>query len=253
MSSNALVDEDVVQTLQDDMESLFYVVLYCSLRWLPHSDTDESVSARINALFHHSHCIGGQMLGGDAKISLLRSRAFARDITWANAGVQQWVNTVLDYRSPQGHPNPLIFPESWSDPRHLDIFWGGFLTSLSREPNDRIERDLENSSFGSAVETSESDSSSVSSAKQDTPKAPSQGPDSAMHQIEPVIGRLTRSKTRLALQQAGPNKRASGRPTPSLVKGPIAVRKTATPGRGRGTVRSGRGRGDQTKMQPRAL
>ncbi|OBZ71187.1 hypothetical protein A0H81_08659 [Grifola frondosa] len=169
MSCNVLLDENVIHSLPDDMESLLYVILYCSLRWLPHNEVSWSLKRIIRTIFHERQHLHGEDLGGDAKFAQLRTRTYTRDIAFAHAEIHQWLNAAMDHRSPVGNPQPLQFPEKWTDTKHLDLFWSEFLTSHSLQTNDRIERDLSDSLSESEPTTSDATPASLSSVKQRSP------------------------------------------------------------------------------------
>ncbi|OBZ71466.1 hypothetical protein A0H81_08662 [Grifola frondosa] len=218
---------DVVLSLPDDMESLLYVVLYCSLRWLPHNDA-KSLPDTIRDIFNQTRYVRGHTFGGVGKHAELYTRTYTRDITWGTAPIQQWLETVLDYRSPRENPSPISFPETWSNPKHLDVFWTDFLISHVLESNDRIERDI--------LVTAQQSISSTSSAS-----LPSE-----ISQPRSTRGPLTRSKARPAQRQAEPSKRTSGESTLAPVKGPSDEPK-ATQGRKRVPTRPSNGHGKRGK------
>ncbi|OBZ71155.1 hypothetical protein A0H81_08679 [Grifola frondosa] len=236
----ALLNDQIVHTLQDDMESLFYVLLHCCFRWLPHSDTVESVTERINALFHESHYLRGRMLGGDAKLSLLNTRTYIRDMDWVNMSIQEWLNSVLDYRSPSNPSTPLRLREKWTNPKHLNEFWSGFLTSHTLEANDRIERDLPDSASDSESIALTADSSPAPSMNQNSYDALPPHQAREMQKSKLVDGPATRLRMRAVQPQGSSNKRTSSGPVPAPVKNTIKKRKTAARGRGRGTAPSSR-------------
>ena len=51
-------------TFRDDMESLLYVVLYCSFLWLPHNLPKDKLAATIKELFEHYELHEGVQFGG---------------------------------------------------------------------------------------------------------------------------------------------------------------------------------------------
>lgn len=62
MSVNCLKStEGFYHTIRDDLESIFYVVMYCALRWLPLRSAQEDVGKWMVKFFDEHH----QTLGGD--------------------------------------------------------------------------------------------------------------------------------------------------------------------------------------------
>ena len=50
-------------TLQDDMESLIHVVLYCALLYLPHNLSDQELAQKIWLLFEDVELMEGRLVG----------------------------------------------------------------------------------------------------------------------------------------------------------------------------------------------
>ncbi|KAG5650430.1 hypothetical protein H0H81_012291 [Sphagnurus paluster] len=76
MSSHLLLNKRKVHTIQDDMESFFYVMLYHCIRYLSHNMTDQAEEI-LNHIFDYSFHLTGSTLGGSHKeylISQLGSR-----------------------------------------------------------------------------------------------------------------------------------------------------------------------------------
>ncbi|OBZ71030.1 hypothetical protein A0H81_09156 [Grifola frondosa] len=173
MSYNVLDKEDVVHSLSDDMESLLYVVLYCSLRWLPHDEDEKSLGAHLHALFDYSEFLVGRLLGGNGKYLFLSTRRYLEHITFAHPPIKEWLDTVAEYRCVRDSFNVSAIPQKVVHPKHLDAFWAEFLASHTLEAKDRIERVLPASSSLSYSNSSvRSTSSVVSSDTQDIQKVP---------------------------------------------------------------------------------
>ncbi|KAI0629910.1 hypothetical protein C8Q77DRAFT_275036 [Trametes polyzona] len=77
-------------TIQDDMESLYYVVLYCSLLFLDHSLDVGQLHATLNGLFdfsHHRHTITSAC---SAKSADCLSGQYTRTIVWKHDGIGEF-------------------------------------------------------------------------------------------------------------------------------------------------------------------
>lgn len=53
--------------LQDDMDSLLYVVVFCSMLWLPHDTSKEELELAIRMMFEHEEFFFGRWCGGHDK------------------------------------------------------------------------------------------------------------------------------------------------------------------------------------------
>lgn len=61
-------------TLQDDLESLLYVVLYCALLYLSHNLSKSELARTIRVLFEDAELIDGRLVGGIGKLDSAVSR-----------------------------------------------------------------------------------------------------------------------------------------------------------------------------------
>ncbi|KAL7279782.1 hypothetical protein ACG7TL_006189 [Trametes sanguinea] len=135
-------EAEEAHTFQDDMESLFYVVLYCSLVHLPHNVEDpEDLRTFIDHFFDSSTSICGRLEGGDAKGANAVVRSWTKRIKWKNADLQDWLNTVMDYHSPPVHLR-AAWHDRWSNPDYLSSFWRSFLEERPLPKDDRVENEI---------------------------------------------------------------------------------------------------------------
>lgn len=130
-------------TIRDDMESLFYVVLYLSLLHLPH-DIDDPGDLRtfIHNFFNHSAFIHGALRGGDSKLTNAATRSWTSQVMFGSSDLQAWLNTVMDYHSPPYHLREE-FGDRWTNPDCLDSFWGDFLKERTLSQDDRVNNEIE--------------------------------------------------------------------------------------------------------------
>lgn len=126
------------QTIQDDMESLLYVVLYCSFLWLPHNLSKEELARTIKALFESASFYVDDYHGGDGKFENAAQRKYTRSVKF-NPDLTEWLDAVMDLHSPLER---LPMERSkWSDPDQLDKFWAEFLRTHTLESHDRVMHD----------------------------------------------------------------------------------------------------------------
>ena len=127
-------------TLQDDMESLLYVVLYCALVWQPHSLPRDTLTQVIHRMFDEYVDIPpGPPFGGQAKLGNAQRRAYTGRVQFESHGLHEWLNTMMNYLSPLQHHGEE-FRNKWSDPAFIQTFWADFLAAHSDlEPANRFE------------------------------------------------------------------------------------------------------------------
>ncbi|OBZ71143.1 hypothetical protein A0H81_08675 [Grifola frondosa] len=144
MSTRILdASQRVQHSLQDDMESLLYVVLYCSLRWLSHNLPGEDLYSTMQLLFQHHGKVSGKDVGGGGKSSNMLYRTYTNDVRFENPLLHHWLNTVMDYhRLPDDRGGPD--PSKWENPNYLNTFWKNFLQISTLPTNDRVEHELPN-------------------------------------------------------------------------------------------------------------
>lgn len=126
-------------TLQDDLESLLYVVLYCALLYLPHNLSKEKLSQTIRLLFEDARFINGRLAGGQGKLDNANSRMYTEPVKF-NTPLKDWLDTIMDYCDP---PSGLQMQreDPWTQLHLLDKFWADFLQTHTLEANDREEHD----------------------------------------------------------------------------------------------------------------
>ncbi|KAH9889372.1 hypothetical protein C8Q73DRAFT_707317 [Cubamyces lactineus] len=114
-----------------DMESMLYVVLYCSLTRLPHTEPSDAEGFRdlVHYLFDVGSVYRGENVGGDGKRTNMRNRQFTKLIIWESPELKQWIDTVCNMHSPL-KGDPLTKDDSWTCER-LDQFWASFLQENS--------------------------------------------------------------------------------------------------------------------------
>ncbi|KAI0712055.1 hypothetical protein C8Q76DRAFT_597981, partial [Earliella scabrosa] len=124
--------------LQDDMESLLYVVLYCSFLWLPHNLSKADLASTIQGLFEESSWVYGTLTGGGGKIANAMLRLYTGRVEF-NEPLKEWLTTVMDYLSPAKTPHSYAgVGHKWSSPEPLNQFWTGFLQTRTLPQNDRV-------------------------------------------------------------------------------------------------------------------
>ncbi|KAI0357826.1 hypothetical protein OH77DRAFT_1398442 [Trametes cingulata] len=133
-------------TIQDDMESMLYVLLYCSMRWLPHSRDDRSLRAIMDPLFDYSHEYLGHHEGGHHKTLNAMDREYTDRVQFKNRALHCFLNDLMYFHQPVPTWRVPSVPEPtqvWGDPERLEEFWRNFLNSPIPLPSDdRVHRVL---------------------------------------------------------------------------------------------------------------
>lgn len=115
MSVASLVGIEFRHRIQDDMESFYYVMLYCGVRWLPHKKVVD-IKKQITSFFDEINDMGGKPCGGSFKHANIWVGDFHRLIGFTNAAIQAWFSKVLQLQRPffeQPNWKPEILHEIW--------------------------------------------------------------------------------------------------------------------------------------------
>ncbi|KAI0662101.1 hypothetical protein C8Q70DRAFT_910234, partial [Cubamyces menziesii] len=81
--------------IQDDMESLLYVMLYCALRWLGHSMDPEQLLILLTEMFDYSSRYSRKIQGGDHKVMNAIQRKYTKDVQFTNRALHKWLNKLM--------------------------------------------------------------------------------------------------------------------------------------------------------------
>lgn len=128
------------QILGDDMDSLLYVVIYCSMLWLPHDTSKEVLEVAIRMMFEQEEFFIDRWYGGQGKTLDAHTRQFTGEFDWKSPGLGEWINTALDYSRPPRERIAELY-DRWDNPQYLDDYWGEFLRTHELERNDRVVHD----------------------------------------------------------------------------------------------------------------
>ncbi|KAI0948918.1 hypothetical protein AcW1_008660 [Taiwanofungus camphoratus] len=151
MSAKVLSGDKALHTLQDDMESILYVVLYCALRWGPHNVKRKTLFNTLRHLFDEAWEDDDGTSGGSGKLLNKFTRRYTKAFTFHSVPLQYWLDTVMNLNSPLPGREYEEFRDKWEDPVHLDTFWTHFLQTSSLDKTDRKEHDTDNAPRDSAV------------------------------------------------------------------------------------------------------
>ncbi|KAI0323493.1 hypothetical protein GY45DRAFT_238023 [Cubamyces sp. BRFM 1775] len=142
-------------SIQDDMEALLYVMLYCSLRWLDHTIDTESQGLPwiLEGLFDHASWSGREPHGNDGKVANSTERRYTRFVRFKSPALHEWLNKLMDFHHPREEecksgtgflsPEPqLSTTAQWLNPKALEELWTHFLEDKKLESDDRVARTL---------------------------------------------------------------------------------------------------------------
>ncbi|KAM5531249.1 hypothetical protein V8D89_015086 [Ganoderma adspersum] len=132
---------DGKQTIQDDIESLLYVVLYCALLWLPHSISRADLKETIWQIFERASWSSPDkaFIGGEGKFANAVTRMFTKNAKFSHA-LHEWLDTVMDHHIPVNFSEPDRDTTPWSADQ-LEVFWADFLRRHTLASNDRNPHD----------------------------------------------------------------------------------------------------------------
>ena len=122
-------------TLQDDLESLLYVVLYCALLYLPHNLSEVELARTIRLFFEDAELMDGRLVGGVGKLNNAALRTFTKSLKF-NPPLKEWLDAMMNYCNPP-HQLEMDEDDPWTDVHLLDQFWTDFLATHTFETNDR--------------------------------------------------------------------------------------------------------------------
>ncbi|KAI0671005.1 hypothetical protein C8Q78DRAFT_974397 [Trametes maxima] len=171
--------EGLKHTIQDDMESMLYLVLYCGLFYLAHDLCMVDLTSFIKSFFREIGRFHGTTCGGDAKAANSVRRRFTSRVHFGSPALQEWLDNVMNFHSPPPE-NQETFREKWN-PESLDTFWSGFLQSRTLERDDRVVHKLSMSGYydpyspatttssASEGDTGDDDSTSIGKHGRETP------------------------------------------------------------------------------------
>ena len=149
MSGSALIGlGDFHYTIQDDLESLFYVIMYGSVRWLPHNHVS-SLGLWMHDFFDETLSRGsGRTVGGQNKLLQIGFSGgnFLELFSFENCHVQDWFS--VGYRLLGTTPYPSKASDApcfWTLARLRELIavvYDG-LTMTDDSESDRFEHDVE--------------------------------------------------------------------------------------------------------------
>lgn len=123
MSFTALHSNEYMHSLKDDLESLIYIILFASLRWLP-LEPQQRLSWWLTTYFGapNPNGTGG---GADAKYMNALYRKYTSSLrSTEGPHILQWLNAAMDLHYKGGAPN-----SAWDDGKALADMWKDFLTT----------------------------------------------------------------------------------------------------------------------------
>ncbi|KAI1781620.1 hypothetical protein LXA43DRAFT_861768, partial [Ganoderma leucocontextum] len=105
-------------TIQDDMESMLYVVLYCGVMYLPHKTESKRFRELLKGMFDfYALSEGGIPHGGDGKVRNQLSRALTSFIKWKSLPFKRWLDAIMGFHQ---------LGTGW-DPEAVGDWWDAFL------------------------------------------------------------------------------------------------------------------------------
>ncbi|KAI0831174.1 hypothetical protein BC628DRAFT_1407723 [Trametes gibbosa] len=141
MPAKVLFTPALPHTLEDDMESLLYVVLYCSLLYVPHNLGGESTHTIIHEFFGECVFLDDEQRGGYGKTTKRATLTLTTHITFNNPDLQKRLDDVRDIHGPHS-VSAAEAARLWKNPGNLDAFWRDYLATHVLARADRVENKL---------------------------------------------------------------------------------------------------------------
>ncbi|KAH9939570.1 hypothetical protein B0H21DRAFT_698233 [Amylocystis lapponica] len=129
LSARLLQKPGLAHLIQDDMESILWVVLYCGFLWLPvRALGDSTLNGTVYALFEHSdyNAEKNVFIGGHAKLLNTLARTHTGEFLFECPPFQEFCETMMDYHHPLDN-NKVELAGKWEHPRHFEEVWDTFL------------------------------------------------------------------------------------------------------------------------------
>ncbi|KAH8115722.1 hypothetical protein DFH11DRAFT_1301369 [Phellopilus nigrolimitatus] len=148
MSAAALqVDSGFRHKIQDDMESMLYVVLYCCVRWLPHNEVENLGHKMYKFFDQYDREDGNIIVGGTDKFAQQHARTFTKRFKFEDDAIGLWINIAFNYLAPSGI-DYLKYKDKWT-PESFNKLWLAVL-QVSLPENDRTEHVVSDKHEGSS-------------------------------------------------------------------------------------------------------
>ncbi|KAI0350362.1 hypothetical protein OH77DRAFT_1463888 [Trametes cingulata] len=134
---------DSEHTFLDDMESLFHVVTYCAMLYLPHALSREALTGLIEEHFQFTGRWDGVVYGGQSKRANAHDHILLKQVGFKDSSLTEWLDGVLYLQWPRGFMvKNFKYGKHWT-PEDLDVYWSTFLRTHSLERNNRVVHELQ--------------------------------------------------------------------------------------------------------------
>ncbi|KAG5646473.1 hypothetical protein DXG03_003523 [Asterophora parasitica] len=149
-----------VHTIQDDMESLFYVIFYHCVRYFPHSKATATIYIIENIFQNRGKYADGTVVGGDNKRGMILNQAhIGDDFRFTAEPLQEWLVLIvsalqqwIEFAKPAqglwskrtGAPPPAAFKDTSNPPEHLDLRNHQFMDDLFQSALESTDWPLSN-------------------------------------------------------------------------------------------------------------
>ncbi|KAH9939579.1 hypothetical protein B0H21DRAFT_831680 [Amylocystis lapponica] len=130
MSGRLLEEPGLRHIIQDDMESMLWVILYCGYLWLPVEALKKihKLDRTVYDLFEFGEYNDelNVVIGGIAKRHNALSREYTKRFKFACVPFQKFCETMMDYHHPLDN-NKVELAGKWEHPLHFEEVWDTFL------------------------------------------------------------------------------------------------------------------------------
>lgn len=131
MSYKVLAFKDHKHDLRDDMESLYYVVVYSGVRWLPHNEV-ANLGEAMNTYFFDFKQDGAETTGGAQKHLNIDNGIFTFKFVWTDQATQRWMEQAFMIQHYQKSGM-----KTWTPTRFMEVWM--IALNLNPSKSDRYE------------------------------------------------------------------------------------------------------------------
>ena len=136
-----VTDEPYRHKFSDELESLFYVILYCCLRWIPHTKY-RTLGSIIYDFFYFSYFFGDIEIGGTSKVAERSIRRITGRFEYSCSAVSEWIDSMFKLLAPL----PVENVANWNEDA-VEQLWKDIIES-DLPDGDRVDHSISDIKWG---------------------------------------------------------------------------------------------------------
>ena len=127
----------IFHTIREDVESLYYVVLYCALIWTINYIPRREIRSVLRQMFDSYDDGRSYPQGGHIKAHDFEKRSITGGLTWPSAALNKWFSSLVRFLCPDGQEQPDHVQAL--DVSALNKFWESILDDEQIPKADRYD------------------------------------------------------------------------------------------------------------------